>query len=230
MVLAVEVPISRKLAERIEAKKFVLVAEVTVRLLVLKLVLVALVIVARVPVRLPIVPFVLLKRDAKRVVAVAKVMVATGAVSPPNAVSAPPKKLLPPTASVADGEVVAIPRDPPAVKTEESAPPVLYISMMLAVCPPAGLSARVVEAFEVETTESFAYGVEVPSPTLSDEVARVTEPMLLVVHPPPVDAPPTETVPQETRPFASVLSACPPEQEITGMLSVLVNLPFTAVN
>ena len=78
---------------------------------------------------------------------------------------------------------------------------------MFAVCPPVGLKAKVVDAFEVETIASFAYGVEVPSPTLSVEVARVTCPTLLVVHPPPVDAPPTETVPQVMLPAPSVLSA-----------------------
>ena len=58
-------------------------------------------------------------------VLVAFVMVAFGANSPPKVVRSPVKKPLPLTARVADGDVVPIPKEPPAVKTEESAPAVL---------------------------------------------------------------------------------------------------------
>jgi len=65
----------------------------------------------------------------------------------------------------------------------------------------AGRKASVVEATELETIESLAYGeVVAPIPTASVVVAKVTFPMLSVVHPPPVDAPETVMFPQETSP------------------------------
>ena len=51
-------------------------------------------------------------------------------------------------------------------------------------------------------------------------------PVVFVVHPPPLDAPPTEIEPQEIFPDASVWSAWPPVQETTvPSASVLLNLP-----
>ena len=73
-----------------------------------------------VAVRLVMVPFA-----ANRFVVVALVIVAFGANNPPKAVRSPVKKPVPPTASVADGVVVPIPSEPPAVKTEERTPAVL---------------------------------------------------------------------------------------------------------
>ena len=111
---------------------------------------------------------------AKRLVAVALVMVAEGAKKPPIAERSPEKKPVPATAKVPVGVVVPTPRLPPAVMTVVSAPAALYTSRLLAVEPPAGRSARVLEETLDETIESFAYGVLVPSPTASDEVASVT--------------------------------------------------------
>ena len=108
---------------------------------------------------------------ANRFVLVALVIVAVGAKKPPIAERSPEKKPVPPTAKVAEGAVVATPRFPAAVMTVVKVPLVLYTSRLLAVCAPAGLSARVVDALLPETTESLAYGVEVPSPTASVEVA-----------------------------------------------------------
>jgi hypothetical protein len=82
------------------------------------------------------------------------------------------------------------------------------MSKMLAVCPDAGKRARVVVPAAPERIESFAYGVEdAPIATRSDDVERVMEPILFVVHPPPVEAPPVEIVPQTMFPLASVVSA-----------------------
>ena len=79
------------------------------------------------------------------------------------------------------------------------------MSRMLADCAEAGTSASVVVAFDPETIASFAYGdVVAPMPTTSVEVARVIIPVLLVVHPPPVDAPVIVIAPQDTLPEPSV--------------------------
>lgn len=68
-------------------------------------------------------------------------------------------------------------------------------------------------------------------PTLSEVVAKVTEPMLLVVQPPPVDAPPVETVPQTILPDESVVRAFDPAQEVIGVIArPEVNLPFVKVS
>jgi hypothetical protein len=101
---------------------------------------------------------------------------------------------------------------------------------MFAVCPDAGRSARVVVAALPEMTESFAYEVVVaPIPTRSEVVASVTAPTLFVVQPPPVDAPPTETVPQTMFPFESVVRAWEPAQDVTGVrVSDEVKRPFVA--
>ena len=105
------------------------------------------------------------------------------------------------------------------------------MSKMLAVCPDAAMSARVVVAVEPEMTESFAYEVVVaPTPTRSLVVARVIAPTLLVVQPPPVDAPPTDTVPQVIFPCASVLSAWPPAQFAVGIAIEPVKRPFKTVS
>ena len=102
---------------------------------------------------------------------------------------------------------------------------------MLAVCPAAATSAKVVVAVLPEMTLSFAYEVVVaPIPTRSLVVARVTAPTLLVVHPPPVDAPPTDTVPQVIFPCASVLSAWPPAQFAVGMTIEPVKRPLSTVS
>ena len=107
------------------------------------------------------------------------------------------------------------------------------MSKIFPVAAAAGLRASVVEPALVEMTESFAYGVvdALPMTTPSVEVASVTAPTLLVVQPPPVLAPPTETVPQTMLPFESVVSACAPVQLVTGVrVSDEVKRPLVAVS
>ena len=117
-------------------------------------------------------------------------------------------KISPATESFANGDVVPMPRLPAEVNTELNVPAVLYISKIFAVCPEAGKSASVVVAALPESIASFAYGVVVaPMPTESVVVASVISPILLVVQPPPVEAPETEILPHEIAPEPSVWSA-----------------------
>ena len=51
----------------------------------------------------------------------------------PDAVMIPERNASPPTASIAEGDVVPIPSAPDAVRTDASVPEVLYISMIFAV-------------------------------------------------------------------------------------------------
>ena len=67
--------------------------------------------------------------------------------------------------------------------------------------------------------------------TRSDVVESVMEPILLVVHPPPVEAPPVEIVPQTTFPDPSVVRAWPPAQEVMGeIVRPEVKRPLAAVS
>ena len=73
----------------------------------------------------------------------------------------PVKYPLPATDNATEGDVVAIPNLCDAVNTDPSAPEASYISIIFAVPPDAGRSARVVVAALPERTVSFAYGVVV---------------------------------------------------------------------
>src|SRR3990167_4373950 len=85
------------------------------------------------------------------------------------------------------------------------------MSRMLAVAPDAGRSASVVVAELLEITTNLAYGVEVaPTATRSVVVESVMLPILLVVQPPPDEAPETFIEPQEISPWLLVCSACEP--------------------
>lgn len=61
----------------------------------------------------------------------------------------------------------------------------------------------------------MSIGPEVPRPTKSVLVVKKTNPVRLVVQPPPDDAPPDVIVPQVTFPFASVCRAWLPVQDGT---------------
>lgn len=72
------------------------------------------------------------------------------------ATSVPETRALPWTLKLVAGEVVDIPKKFAAVKTEVSAPEVLYMSIIFAVWLVTGAKASVVVAAETELTESLA--------------------------------------------------------------------------
>jgi hypothetical protein len=202
VLVAVKLPTAK-----IEVVAFEVVAVVAVSAPTLILLAISEVIFASVEVKVLMTPVVNLPTDAKKLVVVADVPVALLNMML-FTFKSPEISALPATESFCDGDVVPRPRFPEELITLESAPVVLYISSIFAVCPLNGTSANVVVAVDPEITESFAYDVVVaPIPTTSVVVESVTLPILFVSQPPALETPETLRVPQFTFPFTSVWRA-----------------------